>query len=182
MKPPRITTARLYLRAFDEADVDPMHRILCGQDVLRYFPRSDPPPRERVERMIGRLTQHWAEHGYGVWAVTSRTGGGLLGRCGLQYLPETDEVEIDFLLGRDFWGQGFATEAGRASLQFGVEKLAVERVVGIVHPENRASQHVLEKLGLKFAERKSYFGMDCLRYVVERAALEAQLGSTGAKP
>lgn len=178
MKPPRITTARLCLRAFDEGDIDPMHRILCGQDVLRYFPRSDPPPRERVERMIGRLAQHWDERGYGVWAVTARAGGELMGRCGLQYLPETDEVEIDFLLGRDFWGQGFATEAGRASLQYGRENLTVERIVGIVHPENRASRRVLEKLGFAFVERKSYFGMDCLRYMMDRAALESRFRSS----
>lgn len=166
MKPLRITTDRLCLRAFDEADVDPMHRILGGQDVLRYFPRPELPPRERVERMLGRLAQHWDERGYGVWAVTSRAGGELMGRCGLQYLSETDEVEIDFLLGREFWGRGFATEAGRASLQFGLENLTVDRIVGIVHPENRASRHVLEKLGFTFVEQKSYFGMDCLRYMI----------------
>jgi ribosomal-protein-alanine N-acetyltransferase len=182
MKPPRITTVRLCLRAFDQADVEPLHRILCGPDVLRYFPRPDPPPRERVARMIARLMQHWEEHGYGVWAVTSRANGALMGRCGLQYLPETDEVEIDFLLGRDFWGQGFAAEAGRASLRFGLENLTVERIVGIVHPENLASRRVLEKLGLNFVERKPYFGMDCLRYAVARAALETEFGSTGAKP
>lgn len=167
---PIIKTSRLILRAFTAKDVGPMYRILSEKGVLRYFPTTDPPPQDRVQKMVSGLLQHWEKHGYGLWAIEAQSNGELMGRCGLQCLPETEEVEIDFILGKTFWGQGFATEAGRASLQYGFEELDLESVVGIVHLENKASQRVLEKLGMELVEQRQYFGMECYRYVVERSS------------
>jgi len=169
MSIPTITTPRLILRAFTAEDTDSLQRILGEEGVLRYFPKSDPPPRDKVQAMIARQLKHWEERGYGLWAVESRPTGELLGRCGLQYLPETDETEVDFILGKKFWGQGLATEAGRASVRYGFEELPLASIVGIVHPENLASRRVLEKLGMKLIERRRYFDMDCYRYAIERA-------------
>jgi len=165
---PTLETKRLRLRPFDKADVASVHEILSGEDVLRYFPGSKPPDREQVARLVARMIEHWRERGYGLWAVTDARSGVLMGRCGLQYLPDTDEVEVDFILGRPFWGLGYATEAGLAALAYGFETLNFETVVGIVHPENTASQRVLEKLGMARIERTVYFGMDVYRYAVER--------------
>jgi ribosomal-protein-alanine N-acetyltransferase len=109
-----------------------------------------------------------------VCGQSKRTSGELMGRCGLQLIPETGEVEIDFLLGNPFWGRGFASEAGRASLNYGFEELALDQIVGIVHPENVASQRVLEKLGMWFSEKANYFGIDVFRY--SRARLQPLLG------
>ncbi len=164
-----ILTENLRLRPFTPADATPMHQILCGKDILRYFPGSGKlPTLEQVQQMIDRLITHWQEKGYGLWAVELRSTGALLGRCGLQYISETDEIEIDFILDRDYWGRGFATEAGRASMQYGFNELGLVSVVGIVHPENLASQRVLEKVGLQFVEEKEYFGMACYRYMGKR--------------
>ena len=84
--------------------------------------------------------------------------------CGLQHLEETDEIEIDFIFSRDYWGKGFATEAGKASLQYGFAQLHLQTIVGIVHPENLASQRVLEKIGMTQIEKTEYFGMACFKY------------------
>jgi RimJ/RimL family protein N-acetyltransferase len=163
-----ITTSRLILRPFTDEDAVPLHAILNQQDVLRYYPNPNPPPLERVEKFIQRQLLHWKEHGCGWWAVTRRAEGDLIGWNGLQYLPETDEIEIGFLLGKPYWGQGFATEGGKAGIEFGFRSLKLEQIVGIVHPKNTASQHVLEKLGLTFVEKTNYFGMDVFKYQVER--------------
>ena len=167
-----IKTAKLTLRAFNEQDVDDMYHILLGKNVLRHFPNSSPPSRVQVEKMIRGLLEHWGKHGYGLWAVHSRSEEKLMGRCGLQYLPETDEVEVDFILGNKFWGQGFATEAGHASLQYGFETLGLNTIVGIVHRDNIASQRVLEKIGMRFMEAKESFGMACFQYALEKSQYE----------
>lgn len=169
MMMPTIETGRLWLRPFTPDDTTTMHRILNGPNVLKYFPGPQTVTQAQVERMIGRMLAHWQEHGYGLWAVEQRTTGALLGRCGLQFITETNEVEIDFILDPASWGQGFATEAGQASLQFGFEQLNLAEVVGIVHPENLASQRVLQKLGMQFAEATEYFGMAVQRYTLSRA-------------
>ncbi len=168
MKIPTILTERLRLRPFTQEDTLVMHQIMNGKDVLRYFPGAQTVSQEQVARMIERLNAHWQKHGYGLWAVEMELTGDLLGRCGLQFLAETDEVEVDFILGRDYWGQGLATEAGQASALYGYNNLDLDTIVGIVHPENVASQRVLEKLGMEFAEATEYFGMACYRYVGKR--------------
>jgi ribosomal-protein-alanine N-acetyltransferase len=159
------------LRAFTEADVDPLHTVMGDREVLRYFPRSDPPSRDQVERLIQFQLQHWEEHGYGWWAVCVAQRNRLpipplIGWAGLQYLPETDEIEVGYLLDKGHWGHGLATEAARESVRFGFEDLGIETIVGIVHPENRASQRVLEKAGLWYVEPAHYFGMDVYRYLI----------------
>ncbi|MCA9899898.1 MAG: GNAT family N-acetyltransferase [Anaerolineales bacterium] len=163
---PTIETGRLWLRPFTPQDAPTMHQILNGPDVLKYFPGPQTVTETQVERMIGRLLAHWQEHGCGLWAVEQRTTGALLGRCGLQRITETNEVEIDFILDPASWGQGLATEAGQASLKFGFEQLNLAEVVGIVHPENLASQRVLQKLGMQFTAATEYFGMAVHRYVI----------------
>ena len=72
MSVPVATTPRLILRAFSQEDIDPLHRILSQEGVLRYFPKTDPPPRDRVEKMVLGQLKHWEEHGYGLWAVALR--------------------------------------------------------------------------------------------------------------
>lgn len=166
MKIPTLTTARLILRPFAAEDAGPLQRILAQDQILRYFPRPDPPDRARVERLIDGQLQHWEEHGLGWWAVELAGSGELLGWCGLQHLPETSEVEVGYLLGRPHWGQGLATEAARASLRWGFETHGLRSITGIVHPENAASRRVLEKAGLAFVNEAEYFGMAVCRYVI----------------
>jgi len=163
---PTIETPRLLLRPFCEEDTDALHGIYAEEEVLKYFPRTDPRPRDEVLEQIRGQLAHWEEHGYGWWAVEPRARRELIGWSGLQYLPGTQEVEVAYCLAKPFWGQGLATEAARAGLDFGFEELELESIVAIVHPQNAASIRVIEKLGMTFVDRNRYFDMDCLRYAI----------------
>ena len=88
----------------------------------------------------------------------------LIGWSGLQYLPETNEVEVGYLLSTAFWGQGFATEGAKASLKFGFEVHKLKETIGLTHLENTASQNVLKKCGLQYIDQKEYFGIQVFRY------------------
>lgn len=169
MEIPTVTTARLILRPLTEADTQSLHCILGERGVLRYFPHPDPPPRDKVRKFILGQLGHWEDHGYGWWAVQPRSTKELIGWSGLQFLPETEETEVGFLLSRSYWGKGLATEAARASLRYGFEELGLGSIVAIVHPENRASRRVIEKLGMSFVDQAQYFGMDCYRYSMARS-------------
>jgi RimJ/RimL family protein N-acetyltransferase len=161
---PPIRTARLSLRSFTLQDTDDLQQILEVPGVLQYFPNPEPPERDRVEKLIERQIKHWQDYGYGWWAVESLSDKQLLGWSGLQYLPETDEIEVGYLLGKPYWGFGLATESAQAGIEFGFGTLGLQEIVGIVHPENIASQRVLEKVGLRFVKEAVYFGMDCYLY------------------
>jgi ribosomal-protein-alanine N-acetyltransferase len=161
---PKIETMRLWLRPFTPADNALMHQLMNGKDVMRYFPGTQSPTLEQIERMLAGQAQHWQEHGYGWWAVELKATQMLIGWCGLQYLPETDETEVGYLLGRDYWGRGLATEAAQTSVEWGFAHLPIDTIIAITHTENTASQHVAEKCGLTFARADEYFGMDCFVY------------------
>jgi len=172
MSIPTFETERLVLRPFVHQDAVPLHQILAVDGVLRYYASSDPPDLERVERLVSRQIEHWEEHGYGWWAVDHKANKELIGWNGLRYLPETDEIEIGYLLARPYWGQGLATEGAQVGMKFGFEKLKIPTIIGIVHPENIASQRVLEKNGLKFLKEAEYFGMQCCKYVAENPGIQ----------
>jgi RimJ/RimL family protein N-acetyltransferase len=167
MSIPTFETERLRLRPFVHEDAVRLHQILAVDGVLRYYPSSDPPDLERVERLVSLQIDHWIEHGYGWWAVEDIASEQLIGWNGLQYLPDTDEIEIGYLLARPYWGQGLASEGARVGMDYGFNQLNIPTIIGIVHPENVASQRVLEKIGLVFQEEAEYFGMQCYKYLAE---------------
>ncbi len=176
MNIPTTTTARLTLRGFRESDAVALHRLMSDPEVMRYFPNPSPPPMDKVEQLVSSQISRWQEHQYGLWAVELRESGELVGWNGLQYLPETDETEIGYLLGRPHWGRGLATEGGLVGMDYGFATLGLGQIVGIVHPENQASQRVLTKLGLALTGPAHYFGMDCLRYAAKRTSPLASAG------
>lgn len=169
---PILSTSHLILRAFRLEDAPALHTILSEKDILRYFPNAQTPSFEQTQKFIVRQLEHWRDHGFGWWAVTHRESRALLGWNGLQFLPETDEIEVGFLLTHAFWGKGYATEGAAASLQYGFDELHLEAIVGIVHPQNIASQKVLQKSGLHFTRKDEYFGMPVHRYEVDAAAFK----------
>jgi len=161
---PTITTPRLTLRPFTKDDLNPLFEILQQPDIFQYFPRPGKPPLERVERMIAFYIKQAEDYGFSCWAVDLNETGELIGWCGLNHLPETDEDEVAYLLSQVHHGRGYATEAARASLDFGFDTIGLERIIGLVHPDNIASQRVIEKSGLTFLDRVVYWDLELLRY------------------
>ena len=76
--------------------------------------------------------------------------GTYLGWCGLKYFPEQEEVDLGYRLKKKFWGQGYATEASRACLDYGFHQLGLGRIIAKVMPENLASLKVVQKLRMNF--------------------------------
>jgi ribosomal-protein-alanine N-acetyltransferase len=172
---PTITTSRLTLRAFADADIEPLHRILGDRDVIRYLPTTNPPSRDKVQEFIARQLKHWEDHGFGWWAVEPRWKNELIGWSGLQYLPETEEIEVAYLLSKAYWGKGLATEAAKAGLHYGFESIGLETIIALAHLENKASQRVIEKLGMSFVDQSHYFGIDVYRYSIERSLFDSEV-------
>jgi ribosomal-protein-alanine N-acetyltransferase len=165
---PTLQSERLLLRPLRENDIVPLQHIMGKPDMLRYFPNQEPPATDKVARLIASQIEHWNRCGYGWWAVDFGQDGEFIGWAGLQYLPETDETEIAYLLDSSYWGRGLGTEAARVGVRYGFEEIDLDQIVAIVHPENIASQRVAQKAGLVFTIESVYFGMDCFRYELSR--------------
>lgn len=115
-------------------------------------------------KRINEAAQMWATRGHGRVAVLVRENGRFVGRSGLQYWPEHDEVEVTWALRRDAWGQGLATEAGGAWLRWGLEHLEVPYITAYIAPENLASRSVADRLGMSVLRTDVQHGREVLVY------------------
>ncbi len=162
--PVTLNTRRLILRQFISDDRETLFSITQEPGILQYFPTRTAWSMEKTERYLAHQLDHWAKFGYGHWAVTLADSGQLMGWCGLEFLPDTNETEVGYLLSGKFWGRGYATEAACETVLFGINRIGLEEIIGLTDPHNIASQRVLEKSGLKFTQRQVYFGMEMFRF------------------
>jgi ribosomal-protein-alanine N-acetyltransferase len=167
---PFLETPALILRPWKMEDAEELFRILQEPDILKYFPPTV-FTLEKTQRYINHQLSHWQERGYGHWAVTLKENHRVVGWNGLEFLPETGENEVAYLLSHKVWGRGFATEAAQAAMKFGFDSAGLQAIIGLVHPENIGSIRVLEKCGLTFVDRKIYWGLEMCRYRKETASL-----------
>ena len=161
---PVITTPRLALRSFSMQDVNPLFDILQQPGIFQYFPRTAAPPLDRVEKMIAFYIHQAEEVGFTTWAVELKETGELIGWCGLNHLPETEEDEVAYLFSQIHQGKGYATEAARACLDYGFNTIGLARIIALVHADNVASRRVVQKLDMTFLDQKTYWGLELLRY------------------
>ena len=167
-----VETERLVLRPFTLDDLDALAAINSDPQVMRYIGDGKPAPREHTAERLNFIIEHGRQYGFSVWAVRYKQRHSLIGFCGLHHLDRTIEVEVGYRLARDYWGRGLATEGARASLRYGFEYLALNRIAAVVQTENVASQRVLEKLGLKYEKAARYYNTDVKYYAITREAYE----------
>lgn len=166
---PLIETARLELRVITADDLDVMEMLFNDNDVQKYLAPANRRTREQLKVMIEKFALNWQKRGFGIWCVCLKDTEKMIGYCGFQYLDNTPQIEILFGYLKDYWGHGFATEAAHACLRFGCKELGYEKLYAIIHPENLASRHVLEKLGMIFDKKKEYYQIDSNFYVISAA-------------
>ncbi|MFC8916492.1 GNAT family N-acetyltransferase [Streptomyces sp. NPDC047821] len=147
-----ILTPRLLLRRWHDDDLVPMADIDADPEVMRWIGDGSVRDLEETAEDIERWEEEWDEEGFGLFAVELLASGELIGFAGLsvpEYLPEVlPAAEIVFRLGRPFWGQGYASEAAHAVLEFALQDRGLERVVGVARLGNSAAENVMRKLGM----------------------------------
>lgn len=152
-------TERLILREFSLDDAEDFYRIYTDAETMRFQILPENYSVEVERYYLGRHIENYYETlGFGLWAVIVKEDNRLIGRCGfvLQPLEGSEEIEVSYLIEREFWNQGYASEAASATLKLGFEKYNFQRIVAFIDPRNTASIRVAEKIGMRF-ERKVEF-------------------------
>lgn len=146
-----LTTPRLLLRRWTEADFEPFAAMNADPRVMEYF-SSSVLSRERSEAFFLAIQEHFDRYGFGFWAIERRGQPGLIGFTGLSHVtfeaPFTPAVEIGWRIAAEHWGNGFAPEAAMASLRFAFESLGLDQVIAFTAVDNRKSRRVMEKIGM----------------------------------
>ena len=152
--PAELSTERLLLRQWRDDDAGPLHEIYTQPAFLETMPPVD---LDRTHAQLERFRRAWLEDGYSQWAACDLESGRLIGRIGLLChhdwpLAGAPVPEVGWVLHRDFWGRGLATEGGRVSVECWLEHLPDEpRLYSFTTPANRRSRAVMQRLG--FAQR-----------------------------
>jgi RimJ/RimL family protein N-acetyltransferase len=150
---PRLETERLILRDYRPEDFEAFVTIMADPEVVRYLPGGDPLSRFECWRFVASSIGHWALRGYGTWVVERKSDGAMMGRIGLIQPDGWPGLEVGWTLGKPYWGYGYATEAGEASLRYAFATQPVQEVISTIHPANLASQAVAKKLGERCGRR-----------------------------
>jgi len=148
---PDIETERLILRGPTEADLPDWVACIWGDaEVMRYMPRSTDAPEVRAKAVLAGFTNAREQRQIGAWVITDKDDGRFMGHCMLRYREALNDHELGYALGKEFWGKGYATETARAVARYGFEQANLERIFGVVIPENIPSARVLDHLGFVY--------------------------------
>jgi len=148
-----LLTRRLVLRRWRDGDIVPLAAINADPEVMRWIGDGTTRNIEQTRASVAALERQWDENGIGLFAVEVRATGELAGLTGLavpHFLPEImPAIEIAWRFGQPFWGQGIATEAALAALEFGLASRGLDRIVAVVQVGNGASERVMHKLAMR---------------------------------
>ena len=167
--PLTLETPRLVMRQLRESDWDPLAAMYADPDVMRYIGTGVTLNRDETWRSIAAMLGHWQLRGFGMWALELKETGEIAGRAGFIDPPGWPGFELGWLLGKPYWGKGYATEAGRAALRHGFDELRRERIISLIRPGNAPSIRVAGRLGETLAGETELLGAKSLVYEIRRA-------------
>ena len=148
---PRLSTERLTLREWRAEDFDTLAGFYADTEVMRFL--GGTMERNDAWRALASSIGHWALRGYGTWAVERKADGALIGRVGLIHPEGWPALEVGWTLGRPYWGQGYASEAAQAALDYAFLTQPVARMISCIDPDNTPSQAVARRIGESRGER-----------------------------
>ena len=153
---PTLETENLILRPFKDEDVDDYFGVLDSPEVRRWLHIPESLDRSDAWQQMAWFLGQWELRGTGHWALEEKDSGQFVGRAGL-HRPERHDwpgVEVGWVLHPDYWGKGYATEAGAAAVRYGFEEFQVDKLFSCILPENHRSQAVAKRLGFEFLEER----------------------------
>ncbi|OYV91675.1 MAG: hypothetical protein B7Z73_05390 [Planctomycetia bacterium 21-64-5] len=174
-----VETERLFIRDWVSDDWKRYKPLATDPRVLKYI-CVEPSPDERIKAFVNGGIRTAKTRGWILWPVIHRDDAELIGFCGFNdgFPPD---VELAWRLRPDYWGRGLATEIAQAVMEYGWNEFGFDRLVSVIHPENRASVRVAEKLGMTLDGTLSYHGSEVLRYAKNHPRLERSDTATAGR-
>ena len=183
--PIELETSRLKLRRWRDADRAPFAALNADPAVMKFFPT--PQSREASDASIDAWQAQLESRGWSNWAVELVESGEFIGFVGLsvprRVLPCSPCVEVGWRLARRFWGRGLASEAARAALGAGFERIGLAEIVSFTALGNLRSRAVMERIGMQDAHQDfehpgvpegHALRLHCL-YRIDRAGFDAAM-------
>ncbi len=169
MPTPVLTTARLRLSPFEEADFDLLFDLHSDPEVNRYLsPGPAPMDADEVRRRLGDYIGAHEQTGISKWKLETREGD-FIGRAGFAWLTDPDGYELGYSLKRSAWGKGYASEIARGLIAWFFENMPDDYLLAFAVTEHKGSQAVMRKAGMKYWMDQEKVGHPCSFYRIERS-------------
>lgn len=155
-----LETPRLIISEFTLFDHDELAKILANEEVMR-FSVSGPMNKEQTEIFLHtRIIDHYEKYGYGLWALILKETEKLIGFAGLikQQIDREQKIELGYRLDPNYWGQGLATEAGKAICKYAFHELKLKELISIIDPLNTRSLNVASRIGMRHIKNTTFHG------------------------
>ena len=167
-----LETKNFWLRPVSLDDVDEFVLFWQDTDVMKYIGDGSWGGGKDVVRPFLQecIDDYVLYPGLGFWALVDKETNVVVGEGCLFPNKETNEVEVGYILRRDYWGKGHATELLASLLKYGFEKLNLESIIAVAHPDNKASLKVMEKCGMVFKGTGTYHNRFSVKYGMEKSA------------
>ena len=147
---PLLSTPRLILRDLRPIDLDDLYEYASDPEIDRYTPWDHYNNIEEARENLNEFLEAYEKHGFWAWGIEHCADKKLIGIININKPGHDRKVEVGYTIARKYWGQGLATEALQALIQYGFEKLDIARIEAVILPENTASSKVLAKAGMQF--------------------------------
>jgi ribosomal-protein-alanine N-acetyltransferase len=170
---PQLETERLRLTALGDRHFEAYASMLADANSTRFVGDGQPLDRMNAWRSMAMLLGHWALRGYGMWALERRDSGEFVGRVGLHHPEGWPDLELGWMLLPEHRRHGYATEAGRAALDFAFSKVKASRAISLIRVGNSASERVARRLGGRQATTIDFLGGATLVYIYHPPGIDA---------
>ena len=163
-----LKSERIYLRHFQLKDADGLFELDSDPDVMKYMSREPAESIEESVEVIEKQISYYKDNqGLGVFPAFLTGTNDFMGWFALKDLDNTEKIEVGFKLKKKFWNKGYATEMTKVLIHYGFDIIRLNKIYAVTHPENVASQRVLEKCGLEFIGMDTYYKTKVRLYVVK---------------
>lgn len=149
-----VETDRLVLRELLDTDIEGMFALDSDAEVHKYLGNNPIKTMDEAQKNIDYIRMQYEKYGIGRWAAIEKSSGDFIGWTGLKMNFEnemnehTDFIDVGYRFIKKYWGKGYATESGKASVQYGFDRMGYKTIYGMAELENTASRNALLKIGL----------------------------------
>ena len=150
-----LTTERLLVRETTLDDVDEFYKLYKDPEMTRYMEGLFENPEDEKRYQKDYIEKVYGLMGFGVWTLVRRKDNKVIGRVGYSVRNGFEDIELGFLIGKEYQRQGYAFEACKAVLDYGRDILLFDKVQTLVKAENEISINLCKKLGFKYFDTVS---------------------------
>lgn len=146
------STKRLIIREQKLEDFEDIFKMYADNETTKYMDNLYEDKDEEREYLREYISSQYTFYEYGIWTLIDKETGKYVGRAGLSLREGYEDIEIGYVITKDYRNKGYAREAIEAIVKYAKEELDISRLIAFVRPQNRISIRLLESIGFKYME------------------------------